>query len=70
MRQRDISTIDLDKGETSMIHTKVHVGGVLIATVEVTIMVLEADDGHLKLMVDQNTVTNEVPMIIPTARKL
>ncbi len=52
---RDISTIDLDKGQTADIHTNVYVGSVLVAKVHATVMVLEAEDGHLSLMVDQNT---------------
>lgn len=55
MNKRDISTLDLDRGETADIHTKVYVGRVLVAQVHAEITVLEAEDGHLILAVDQNT---------------
>lgn len=58
-QQKDTSIIDLDVGDDATIHTRVHKGVVLLATVEVNIMVLEADDGHLKLLVEQDTKTHD-----------
>ena len=70
-QQNDLSILDLDVGDGATIHTRVHKGVVLLATVEVHIMVLEADDGHLKLSVEQNTVTTDAtaaaPMGYPSA---
>lgn len=69
--QKDTSIIDLDVGDDATIHTRVHRGVTLLATVEVHIMVLEADDGHLKLLVEQDTRTNdETPMGSPAANML
>ncbi len=72
-QQRDLSTIDLDVGESATIHTRIHKGVALLATVEATITVLKAEDGHLTLAVDQDTKTHddgEQPMGSPAANLL
>lgn len=66
-KQRDISTLDLDQGASASIHTNVRIDDVIVAKVNVDIMVLEADDGHLSLMVDQNTeVVDDVHLVVPS----
>ena len=66
MQQLDVSTIDLDRGGSATIHTKVHSGDAVLATVDVTILVLEAKDDHLILLVEQDTVTHDVAMGVPS----
>ncbi len=53
--ERDISIMDLDRGEAATILTNAYVGDECVAVVKVHILVLEAKDDHLTLLVEQDT---------------
>ena len=55
MTERDMSTVDLEVGASMTAHQNVYLGEALIARVEVSLLVLEADDGRVSLLVDQDT---------------
>ena len=67
---QDLSIIELAEDATANIHTDVYVDDTLVAVVNAKITVLTAEDGHVSLAVDQETILTDDVHVLPPVRSL